>query len=217
MLPIQISKPHENLIIEHLLHLDLGSKMMRFGYNISNENIRSYVEKNIDTPNNVWYCFLDEGKCVGAAHIAIINDDCAELGISLNKEYRGQKLSNLLFDRAIKHLKSIQISHITIQCLSENAVIQHLAKKYGLKVKSLGPGEKEASGDIDVSDPISAKIQNATEDIFSIIDVFGRNTFWAQKSISKIINNFYRKALHDRTNKTHDWRRNSFRYRNPRS
>lgn len=214
MLPILLSSSQKDLIKQHLINLDDDSKRMRFGYSISDENISQYVEKSLDTRTNFWYAYVDEGKCIGAVHIALIGDT-AELGISINQEFRGKKLSNNLFERALTHLKAFRISHITMQCLSENAVIQHLAKKYGLKVRVLGPGEKEASGDIELPDTISASVKDTTEDMFAVTDAIGRNLFWVQKSITEILNNYLRKAIYDRPNKTNNWRRNRIRHRNP--
>lgn len=184
---------------------------MRFGYSISEKNISDYVEKSLDITKNFWYAYIDEGKCIGAVHIAIIGET-AELGISIDQEYRGKKLSNNLFERALTHLKAFRISHITMQCLSENAVIQHLARKYGLKVRVLGPGEKEASGDIELPDSLTASIQDTTEDMFAVTDAIGRNLFWVQKSVAEILNNYLRKAIYDRPNKAYNWRRNRFRH-----
>ena len=211
MLPILLSSSQKDLLKAHLNSLDDDSKRMRFGYSISEKNISDYVEKSLDITKNFWYAYIDEGKCIGAVHIAIIGET-AELGISIDQEHRGKKLSNNLFERALTHLKAFRISHITMQCLSENAVIQHLARKYGLKVRVLGPGEKEASGDIELPDSLTASIQDTTEDMFAVTDAIGRNLFWVQKSVAEILNNYLRKAIYDRPNKAYNWRRNRFRH-----
>lgn len=177
MLPLILFKAEAELIYTHLIQLDDDSKRMRFGYMPTDSAIIKYVTESFNHKNSAWYGYLVEGVCIGAIHV-IIEGESSELGISVDAKFRGQKLSNQLFDRALTHLKAQGIQTVTMQCLSENMAMQHIAKKHGMQVVTIGPGEKGASVTIDLGNPILAKIQDTNSDVLALIDASFRNQHW---------------------------------------
>ena len=191
MLPIHINKHMSSSITKHLIELDADSKHLRFGYIPSEEVITSYVENSFkDVDNSVWFGYIDKIKCVGAIHIAITND-IAELGISVSDEYRGQKLSSQLFDRALEYLKSRNIKKVYMQCLSENTIIQYLARKFDMKVTNIGQGEKEANAELEVSNQVIHKVSNFTNECLGLVDSCIRHNIWLCTSLNSIFNLSY--------------------------
>ena len=120
MLPTTLPLTLKKSIINHLNGLDEDSKYLRFGYTPSVDAITKYVDDSFEhLDKSVWFGYIDKTVCIGAIHV-VINDagDIAELGISVNSEYRGQKLSSQLFDRALEYIKSKNITKVYMQCLS---------------------------------------------------------------------------------------------------
>lgn len=185
MLPCVLFKAEAQLIISHLIALDPEGKRMRFGGTLSDSSIENYVNRSFDSPDVMWYGYLVQGECVGCIHIHIENNT-SELGISISDEYRGVGLSNSLFSRAVTYLKSKGCTTAIMQCLSENAAMQHIAKKHGMKVVTVGPGEKVGSINIDVGNPVVSSIKNLNSDVLALIDGNVRNQYWLFNSLSSI-------------------------------
>jgi len=192
MLPTILPLSLKTSIISHLNDLDEDSKYLRFGYTPSADAITKYVDESFEhIDKSVWFGYIDKTMCVGAIHVAINKDgDIAELGISINPEYRGKKLSSQLFDRAIEYLKSKNITKVYMQCLSENTVIQYLARKYGMKVSNLGGGEKEANAELHVDNPIIHKMSGFTNECLGLVDACFRHNIWLYTSFNGIFTMF---------------------------
>lgn len=181
MLPLIMFKAESQMIIDHLVSLDDESRRLRFGYDAREAAIEKYVNNSFDHSESVWYGFIDGNQCYGAIHIAV-DGDVAELGFSIDKDRRGAGLSNELFARALVYIKALGIKKVTMQCLSENKIVQHLAQKHGMAVVTIGPGEKSASMTIDTSGiPYMDKMTDAHADILALVDlnIRSQKRMWA--------------------------------------
>lgn len=175
MLPLIMFRAESQLIIDHLLRLDAESRRLRFGYDAQPDGIRKYVNNSFDHDNSVWYGFMDDSRCFGVIHIAI-DGQVAEFGFSIDQDRRGYGLSNELFSRALLYVKALGIKKVTMQCLSENKIVQYLAKKHGMAVVTLGPGEKIASMLVDTSGiPYLDQVTDTNADIMALVDFNIRN------------------------------------------
>lgn len=175
MLPLIMFSTESQMLIDHLVSLDDESRRLRFGYDARQPAIEKYVVSSFNQPNSVWYGFIEGKKCFGAIHIAV-DGDVAEFGFSIDADRRGEGLSNELFSRALLYAKALGINKITMQCLSENKIVQHLAQKHGMAVVTIGPGEKSASMTVDTSGiPYMDKITDANADILALVDLNIRN------------------------------------------
>jgi RimJ/RimL family protein N-acetyltransferase len=67
------------------------------------------------------------------------------MGFTVSPDHRGQGYGQELFIRASTWAMMKGATTLYTQCLSENQVMQHIAKKNGMTVVTLGYGEKEAS------------------------------------------------------------------------
>lgn len=182
---------HKNKVIDHLINLDSESKYLRFGYSVTDDAIKKYVESSFESiDNSTWFGYIDEAKCVGAIHVVVTND-IAELGISIDADYRGKKLSSRLFDHVLEYLKSKKITKVYMQCLSENTIIQYLAKKYRMKVSNLGAGEKEANAELEIDNQYIHKISSFTNECLGLVDACIRHHVWLSTSLNSIFNLSY--------------------------
>lgn len=187
MIPLILFEAEAPLIIAHLQSLDNESKRLRFGYTPSDIQIDKYVSSSFKHKNSAWYGHLVDGRCISAIHVFIENNEC-ELGISVSSDYRGKGLSNDLFDRALIHAKAQDVTRITMQCLSENAAMQHIARKRGMQIVTLGPGEKGASINIEPGNPALALAEDMQADVVSLIDAGIRNQCWLAKTLTNLLN-----------------------------
>lgn len=147
MLPTKLDrynqKPH---VVAHFCRLGLEDRRLRFGAPISDEAMQKYVDDYWTHPG-AWFGIYDGSKLIACVHVAVVNGE-AELGLSVEPDYRGQKLGRKLFERAVVFIKSKAIKHVYMHCLSENAVVRHLAKAYGMTMVT-SHGETDARATID--------------------------------------------------------------------
>jgi RimJ/RimL family protein N-acetyltransferase len=135
-------------ILEHFLRLDTHDRYMRFGFHANDEAIENYLRKGAFSNygiDNMWFISTDEnGAVIGTVHVAI-DGKIAELGFTVSKDVRGRGLGQDLFMRGATWAMMKGVDEIYTQCLSENEVMQHIAKKNGMTVVTISRGEKEAT------------------------------------------------------------------------
>ena len=134
-------------LIDHFLVDIVGhDRYLRFSHNATNENVQRYVEKSLESfgTENMWFIVEnDEGHVVGSVHVSL--GSVAEMGFTVSPDYRGQGLGQDLFIRGSTWAMMKGATTIYTTCLSENKVMQHIAKKNGMTVVTLDANEKEAT------------------------------------------------------------------------
>jgi RimJ/RimL family protein N-acetyltransferase len=119
-------------IRHHLLSLDQQDRFMRFGYAANDTQINQYIDKlNFET-DDIYGIFNEAMDLVAMAHLAFCaNDEQAEFGVSVSKQFRGNGFGNKLFERAAIHATNNKIKTIFIHALTENAAMLKIARKHG--------------------------------------------------------------------------------------
>lgn len=149
MIPRKIMyEADEGKLYDHFL-IDIKStdRYLRFGYQASNDNVIDYLESAFkDFGNtNMWFIVESDDKVVGSVHVSLSANDVAEMGFTVAPEFRGKGLGQDLFQRGATWAMMKGAKTLYTQCLSENQVMQHIAKKNGMTVVTIGYGEKEAT------------------------------------------------------------------------
>jgi len=130
---VRISHHSSESMLDHFLRLKLEDRRLRFGMSVSEEYIRKYVE-GINFKRDTLYAIFDSQlRIVACSHLGIV-DNSAELGLSVDTEFRSQGYGMALFERAIVAVKSKAIDQIYMVCLAENRPIMNMAKKLKMKV-----------------------------------------------------------------------------------
>lgn len=153
---VRLMSENSTEVIEHITALPKNDRYLRFGHCVSDETIVDYVNRTINKmfdPNNFWWGIYDDKKLVATIHV-VATDDVAEFAFSTDVNYRGKKLGQLLFARGYQFVTERQINRIFLICLSENHIVRHIAKKFGLSVMTHG-ADSEASVLIEYPVPIS--------------------------------------------------------------
>ena len=141
-------KLYDHFLVDIVDH----DRYLRFGYNASNENVTKYLDTAFDDfgQRNMWFIVERDDKVVGSVHVSFspLTKDgkyTAEMGFTVSPEYRGQGYGQDLFIRGSTWAMMRGATTLYTQCLSENQVMQHIAKKNGMTVMTIGYGEKEAT------------------------------------------------------------------------
>jgi GNAT superfamily N-acetyltransferase len=136
-------KLYDHFLVDIVDH----DRYLRFGYNASNENVTKYLDGAFDEfgTTNMWFIVESDDMVVGSVHVSIGVNEKAEMGFTVAPEFRGAGLGQELFQRGATWAMMKGAKTLYTQCLSENQVMQHIAKKNGMTVVTVGYGEKEAT------------------------------------------------------------------------
>lgn len=139
---------------QHLLLLDSHSRYMRFGYSANDAMINIICDRFNQNKNKHKLFVIEDEELdvVAVGHIAL--DTETELAFSVLKHYQGQGMGSVLMKRCIEWCQNRGIKGGCMMCLSSNAAIKRLAKKYGLLIEQDG----EALADIQIPDPSAASV-----------------------------------------------------------
>jgi GNAT superfamily N-acetyltransferase len=117
----------------HFLALDGEDRRLRFGASLNDDALKAYVSR-IDFEHDGVFASRDfGGRLLAAIHVPVTGDT-AELGLSVLERYRGFGLGNVLFARAMTHLRNRGVRNVFVHCLAENGAMLHLARKYGMRI-----------------------------------------------------------------------------------
>lgn len=183
MLPRKLSILDKTKLIAHLQNLQGEERRLRFGGVVTDEYIASYVEKSFDGVSKWFGVDHIDGHLVAACHVAIFDGD-AELGCSVDKDWRNNGLAQLMFDRAVTWLRTKNIDHVFMHCLSENGAMKHIARKNEMTVVT-EYGESEAEVDLEPPSPFTP-IVDAYADRMAVYDMVYKNNLRVMRSLFKV-------------------------------
>ena len=156
----------------HLKSLDTESKVLRFGYTVSDYILDTLCDKFEANPHkHILFCIEnDQLEFVAVGHISLEGE--MELAFSVLKDYQGQGMGTHLMKRAIQWCRAHSFLHGSMVCLSTNSVIKHLCTKHGIKLTSeFG----ETLADIELDHPsLNTYVDEATSANLAVMDYFGK-------------------------------------------
>ena len=174
-------------LFDHFLVDIVGhDRYLRFGYNASNSNIENYLESSLKKfgQNNMWFVVEKDGQFVGTVHVSLLPNDTAEMGFTVSPDYRDQGLGQDLFIRGATWAMMKGAKTLYTQCLSENQVMQHIAKKNGMTVVTIDPSEKESTIEVKQS-RVEAGFRDYVMDTIAVYDMAVRHHYFFVKKYLK--------------------------------
>lgn len=196
MIPEKLYSEHQrDLLIDHLLSLSKDDLYLRFGYQISEEQIRKYVERSYDFDTDIsqWFGVFCEttGKIIASLHTIMVTSKKAEMGCTVDAACRNQGIGQKLFDRGLIWARANGAKTIYMQCLSQNQAIQKIAKRNNMLVATMGYDEKEGKLEFPLPD-LTAPFSDVTLDRIAAVDSIFRQP---RNAFTKIINLWTKKGL----------------------
>jgi RimJ/RimL family protein N-acetyltransferase len=153
MFTIRLPETDRLALRTHLLALNAEDRRLRFGFAVRDASIERYVT-GIDFTRDAVFGVQSEGRAFdGITHLALDNDQ-AEIGVSVLKHARGRGIGSALVSRAAVHARNRGINLLFMQCLSENRAIMRIARALGMRVVTEG-SESEASLSLPAADAVS--------------------------------------------------------------
>ncbi len=189
-MPRKVHASERESLLAHFINDMQGEpRRLRFGYQATDAAVEKYIERswnNLDNKREQWFVVKDKDRIVGSCHIAFIDDKHAELGFTVAPDYQGHGIGQKLFERGTNWARARGAEAVCMQCLSENAIIQHIANKNGMKTVTLAPGEKEAVRAL-TKPELVASHQEVVQDTLAIYDSVIREHGWMMEKFFKMI------------------------------
>jgi RimJ/RimL family protein N-acetyltransferase len=150
MIPRKLTPLDRIKLGDHFMKDIVGEdRRLRFGYDAPDTAVQEYLKQSIDYDygyDSIWFVVDDGEKIVATCHVSINREtSTAEMGCTVSSEYRNKKIGQELFNRGVTWARMAGAEHVFMHCLSENKVIQHIAKKGGMTVITIDPTEKEST------------------------------------------------------------------------
>jgi len=114
----------------------MDSLCMYFGYPITDIGIEQLLESIEDNPSKHRIVVAEDAdlEIVGTIHIANISDTEVEFGVMVAESHRNMGISSIMMEYALAWCQNRCLRDVYMHCLSYNAPILHLVRKYGLEV-----------------------------------------------------------------------------------
>jgi GNAT superfamily N-acetyltransferase len=129
-------------LVAHFLALPMKDRRLRFGTALAPAVIATYVDGIDFIRGAVFGVHDDRLALVGVAHVAI-EDDLAEVALSVLPMHRGRGVGSALFKRAVAHACNRCVPRLFMIFRSENAPIMRIAQRFGMRIVARG-GEARA-------------------------------------------------------------------------
>jgi RimJ/RimL family protein N-acetyltransferase len=138
----------------HLKNLSASDRYTRFCYNIKDEAIDQFILSMLyhADAHHLFTATLDD-VVVGFGHLAREGDDW-ELAVSVDSKYQGQGVANNIMDFMIDWGKTRGVHSVFMHCITQNAKIQHLARKHGLRMVERDGAEVTSRVDLPLPTPM---------------------------------------------------------------
>ena len=133
----RLDEGDRNAVKEHFFALPVRDQSLRFGIAMAPAVIAAYVDR-IDLVRDAIFGIRDDRRVlVGVAHVAV-EDQIAELGLSVLPEHRRRGFASALFRRAAAHARSRFAPKLLMHFLWTNVPILRIARRFGMNIVAQG-------------------------------------------------------------------------------
>lgn len=154
----RVSAAEQGKVCAHLLRLSKNDRLLRFGSQTSDQQIRSYCDA-LDRRNGIiiGYFVLGELRAIGELKpFGKIWFDEAEVALSVETSWQNRGIGGALLQRLITTARNRMIQTVYLQCLPQNEKLKRLVRK--------------VSGDLTFHrDQVEARLRLAWPDQFTVI------------------------------------------------
>ena len=138
----------------HLKGLSEADRYTRFCYNIKDENIDRFILSILyNADDHHLFTATRDDKIVGFGHLAREGNDW-ELAVSVAGNCQGQGVADCLIDFMIDWGTTRGVHSVFMHCITQNAKIQHLARKHGLRMVERDGSEVTSKVDLPPPTPM---------------------------------------------------------------
>ena len=139
----------------HLKSLSETDKYTRFCYNIKDEAIDQFILSMLYhfDDHHLFTATLDD-EILGFGHLAREGNDW-ELAVSVEGSHQGQGVADKIMNFMIDWGTTRGVHSVFMHCITQNAKIQHLARKHGLRMVERDGAEVTSRVDLPPATPMN--------------------------------------------------------------
>jgi len=138
----------------HLKGLSEADRYTRFCYNVKDENIDRFILSILyNAEDHHLFTATKDGKIIGFGHLAREGEDW-ELAVSVDSNSQGQGVAGQIMDFMIDWGTTRGVHSVFMHCITQNARIQHLARKHGLRMVERDGSEVTSRVDLPAATPL---------------------------------------------------------------
>ncbi|MGL4285102.1 MAG: GNAT family N-acetyltransferase [Phreatobacter sp.] len=141
------------LLREHFLRLDPEARHCRFAAGVSDDTISGYAETALGADALV-HGFLVDGILRGAAELRLLEDNAAEVAVTVEEAWRLTGVGTALFGRLLLTARNRGVQSLVMTCLPANRAMQRLAARFDGKI-SYASGDVFADVKAEPASPLS--------------------------------------------------------------
>lgn len=132
---VNLTSSDKPAVLDHLKRLDSNDRYLRFFAVVNDSMLENYVQSGIDMEKDKAYAIFVRGEIVAFAHMIVSSgSNQAEIGISVDKEFRKRGYAGKLLNRMIVYCQANDVNTLFMSCLRQNQAMQKMAKGAGLNV-----------------------------------------------------------------------------------
>ena len=122
---------------DHLLRLDEESRRLRFGVPVTDSFIEDYARTAFRLDTIIFASFEDHLIRAAAElrGLSFAFTPAAEAAVTVETAWRNRGLASRLMDRLLVSAQNRNVSQIYMICLRENGAMQHVAQKFGARLR----------------------------------------------------------------------------------
>ncbi len=144
---------------QHLKNLTEEDRYTRFCHHIKDEAIDQFILSILYNSQDHYLFSAEIGdNTVGFGHLAREGTDW-ELAVSVDRKYQGKGVADSLMNHMIDWGKTRGIHSVFMHCITQNAKIQHLARKHGLRMVERDGAEITSKVDLPPPTPLDYTAQ----------------------------------------------------------
>lgn len=143
----------------HLKNLSESDRYTRFCYNIKDEAIDQFILSVLyNAHDHHLFTATKDDVILGFGHLAREGDNW-ELAVSVNSDCQGQGVANNIMNFMIDWGTTRGVHSVFMHCITQNAKIQHLARKHGLRMIERDGAEITSKVDLPLPTPLDYTAQ----------------------------------------------------------
>jgi len=130
-------------VVKHFLALPMKDRSLRFAVALAPTAIAAYVDRIDFVRDAIFGIHDDQQAVIGVAHVAL-EDERAEVALSVLPAHRGCGMGGALFERAVAHARNARIPRVLMFFRWGNAPIIRIARRFGMDIVTGAGGSAEA-------------------------------------------------------------------------
>lgn len=171
----KLRQQHLEAVRDHFRRLSMQDLALRFNHTVSPAWVDEKYVGRLGQDGDILLGAMSGTKVVGFCHVALVGEQ-AEIGISIDPEWRGKGLGNQLIERAKVYATAAGAAKFYIACAPSNSAMIALAAHFGMRLRNFG-GDMEGEAPVGTPDVFDLSVAMRDEQVGQVVDVIDQTLY----------------------------------------